>query len=148
MFVAFTGQIIALQDLRGAYAMRIAILAAMMLIAAGAVVLGVSASGSVTACVLGMWLIAVLNGLWRHLSADYGPPMAVSSALLFLLGTAQHGTFSQAVHLAGPSPARRVVRKFFAHRILAFSPATSAAPCRGGDMGGGFRSYRKNPRRR
>jgi len=36
---------------------------------------------------------------WRHLSAD-GPAMAVSSALLFLLGLSQSGGWPSAWHLA------------------------------------------------
>lgn len=101
MLVAFTAQSIALQDLRGAYAMRVAILAVMSLVAAGAVMLGVVVGGNVILAVLAMGLVATMSGVWRHLSADYGPPMAVSAALLFLLGTSPAITVHNPWHLGG-----------------------------------------------
>lgn len=101
MLVAFTAQSIALQDLRGAYAMRVAILTVMALVAAGAVMLGVAVSGNAILAVLAMGLVATMSGVWRHLSADYGPPMAVSAALLFLLGTSPTITVHNPWHLGG-----------------------------------------------
>jgi hypothetical protein len=100
-FLAFTAQTIALPDLRGAYGMRLVILATMTLIVAGSAFLGVCAGGNIVTAVLAMGVIALLGGLWRHLSADYGPSVSVSSALLFLLGLAQPGTLSDGARVVG-----------------------------------------------
>lgn len=100
-FLAFTAQTIALPDLRGAYGMRLVILATMTLVSAGSAFLGVCAGGSILAATLAMGVIALLGSLWRHLSADYGPSLSVSSALLFLLGLAQPGPWQDGDQLAG-----------------------------------------------
>ena len=57
-------------------------------------------AGNAAGIVLGMGVVALGGGVWRHLSADYGPSMAVSSALLFLLGLSQGGGVQLALHLA------------------------------------------------
>jgi uncharacterized membrane protein YccC len=100
-FLAFTAQTIVLPDLRGAYGMRLVILATMTLVVAGSAFLGVWAGGSILSATLAMGVIALLGSLWRHLSADYGPSVSVSSALLFLLGLAQPGGWSDGGRLAG-----------------------------------------------
>ena len=100
-FLAFTAQTIALPDLRGAYGMRLVILATMTLVVAGSAFLGVCAGGHIASAVAAMGVIALLGSLWRHLSADYGPAVSVSSALLFLLGLAQPGGWSDGGRLAG-----------------------------------------------
>jgi uncharacterized membrane protein YccC len=100
-FLAFTAQTIALPDLRGAYGTRLAILATMTLLVACSAFLGVCAGGHIVSAVLAMGAIALLGSLWRHLSADYGPSVSVSSALLFLLGLAQPGGWFDAGRLAG-----------------------------------------------
>jgi len=101
VFLAFTAQTIALPDLRGAYGMRLLILATMTLAVAGAAFLGVCAGGNIVASVLAMGFIALTGSFWRHVSADYGPSVSVSSALLFLLGLAQPGGVAAGAHLAG-----------------------------------------------
>lgn len=73
-FISLTAQTIAMQDLRGAYGVRLAIIAVMMCAAAGAAMLGVLAGGNAAGAVLAMGFIALLSGVWRHLSTDYGPP--------------------------------------------------------------------------
>lgn len=101
VFVAMAAQAIALPDLRGAYGMRMVILAVTTLIAAGSAMLGVCTGGSLWSSILAMGFLALLGGFWRHLSADYGPGISVSSALLFLLGLAHPGSASSAWHLGG-----------------------------------------------
>ncbi len=100
-FLAISAQSVALPDLRGAYAMRVAILATMIVVIAGAVLLGAAVGGSLVWATVSMGALALLGGWWRHLSSDYGPTLSVSSALLFLLGVAQaHGGWVVGVHLA------------------------------------------------
>ncbi len=101
VFVAMAAQTIALPDLRGPYGTRLLILATMIVTVAVAAMLGVWAGGGLWSATLAMGFIALLGGAWRHLSADYGPPLSVSSALLFLLGLSQAGPLSTGLHLAG-----------------------------------------------
>ncbi|HTI71895.1 MAG TPA: FUSC family protein, partial [Candidatus Limnocylindria bacterium] len=69
--------------------------------AAVAALLGVLAVGDIWAATVALGGIALLGGFWRHLSTDYGPALAVSSALLFLLGLSQRiGGWDAAIHLA------------------------------------------------
>jgi uncharacterized membrane protein YccC len=100
IFISTAALNLSLPDLRGAYPVRVGILATMILLAAGSAFLGVSCAGNTAGAVLGMGAVALLGGAWRHLSADYGPGMAVSSALLFLLGLSQPGDWSAALHQA------------------------------------------------
>jgi len=100
IFISTAALNLSLPDLRGAYPVRVGILATMILLAAGSAFLGVSCGGSTAGAVLGMGAVALLGGVWRHLSADYGPGMAVSSALLFLLGLSQPGAWPAALHQA------------------------------------------------
>ena len=101
VFIAMSAQTIALPDLRGAYGMRLLILATMTMVVACSAVLGVCAGGSALAATVAMGFLALVGGFWRHLSADYGPALSVSSALLFLLGLSQPGSLSDGLHLAG-----------------------------------------------
>ena len=101
VFIAMSAQTIALPDLRGAYGMRLLILATMTMVVAGSALMGVCAGGHLVLSVLAMGVLALIGGLWRHLSADYGPALSVASALLFLLGLSQPGTLADGMHLAG-----------------------------------------------
>jgi uncharacterized membrane protein YgaE (UPF0421/DUF939 family) len=101
LFISTTAMNLSLPDLRGAYRMRLGILATMTLVAAGSALLGVLGAQSAVGAVLAMGAVALLGGVWRHLSADYGPSMAVSSALLFLLGLSQMGGGAEGWQLAG-----------------------------------------------
>jgi uncharacterized membrane protein YccC len=101
MFIAIAAQTIALPDLRGSYAMRLAILATMITVVAGSTLLGLWAGGSIVSATLAMGMLALLGAGWRHLSADYGPPLSVASALLFLLGLAHPGSSAEGWHLVG-----------------------------------------------
>jgi hypothetical protein len=100
VFISTTALNLALPDLRGAYKVRLGIMATMTLLVASSVFLGVCCAGNVVGAVMAMGLVALGGGVWRHLNADYGPSMAVSSGLLFLLGLSQGGGAHEAVHLA------------------------------------------------
>ncbi|MDB6053644.1 MAG: hypothetical protein JWN25_1167 [Verrucomicrobiales bacterium] len=100
LFVAMAALNLSLPDLRGAYGVRLTLLATMLLVAASSVVLGAMAASMVASAAVFMFLIVLLSCLWRHLSSDYGPFLGVSSALLFLLGLAQGGGFTGGLHLA------------------------------------------------
>jgi len=100
--VAMAAQTISLYDLRGAYGTRLMVLAAMTLVVAASAALGVAAGKSVLFATLAMGMLALLGGFWRHLSADYGPGLSVSSALFFLI------CLSQAVRPNVPSVALHV----------------------------------------
>ncbi len=101
ILIAMSAQTMALPDLRGAYGMRLVILATITFAVAFAAVLGVWCGGSLLASILAAGFLALLGSVWRHLSADYGPHLSVASALLFLLGLSQPGTLAHGWHLAG-----------------------------------------------
>ena len=100
IFISMAALNLSLPDLRGAYRVRVGILATMILVAVSSAWLGVCCAGSTLMAVAAMGVVAILGGVWRHLSADYGPSLAVSSGLLFLLGLSQPGGESAAFHLA------------------------------------------------
>ncbi|MEO7934350.1 MAG: FUSC family protein [Chthoniobacterales bacterium] len=101
ILIAMSAQTMALPDLRGAYGMRLVILATITAAVAFAAVLGVWCGGSLVASILAAGFLALLGGVWRHLSADYGAHLSVASVLLFLLGLSQPGTLAHGWHLAG-----------------------------------------------
>eukprot|EP01031_Cornospumella_fuschlensis_P047973 gene47973-58762_t len=84
-FAATTALGISLPQLRGAYYLRVLVLLVLIAVISGAAFLGGLAAGHTWAAVAGIGLLALLSGLWRHLSADYGMPLGVDSGLLFLL---------------------------------------------------------------
>jgi uncharacterized membrane protein YccC len=84
-FVVFAAQSVAIVDVRGAYTLRLGLLLAMTAILAGASTLGGAVSTSLFASVLGAGLVAISGGFWRHFTPDYGPSLAISSTLLFLI---------------------------------------------------------------
>src|SRR3954470_8245301 len=86
-FVALAAQNIALVDIRGDYRLRFLLVMAMAAVFVGAAALGAAVAPSVPAAVLAMGLMAGFGGLWRHLSSDYGPSLAISSTLVFLIAT-------------------------------------------------------------
>ncbi len=88
VFAAIAAQNVALIDIRGDYGVRVGLLLGKALILTAATWLGCLVGGSLAAAVLATALIAVGMGLWRHLSADYGPSVAAASALLFLIALA------------------------------------------------------------
>lgn len=91
-FVAIAAQNIAMVDVRGDYRLRLALLVAMTVVFAGAAALGATVAHNFTVAVLATGLMAVFGGVWRHLSSDYGPSLAISSTLVFFIGlSARHG---------------------------------------------------------
>ena len=88
-FAAMGAQVVALTDVRGAYRFRLVILLVVTAIITAATLLGSLSGAYALTAVLGMGAIAVLSGLWRHLSWDYGPGLGISSALLFIVALAQ-----------------------------------------------------------
>jgi uncharacterized membrane protein YccC len=53
--------------------------------------LGGLVAGNLVAAVLAMGLVALCAGVWRHVSSDYGPGLAIASTLVFALGLGGHG---------------------------------------------------------
>ncbi len=100
LFVSMAALNLSLPDLRGAYRIRLGILVTMTLVASGSALLGVLAATNMAAAIAAMGMVALFGGVWRHLSAEYGASMAVSSALLFLLGLSQPGGWAAGCHLA------------------------------------------------
>ena len=87
-FAAIAAQNIALVDVRGSYPLRLSLLLVMTAVLAGATWLG-GMTGAHLALALGATVLLMLaSGLWRHLSAEYGPSLATASALLFLIALA------------------------------------------------------------
>ncbi len=84
-FVATTALNLSLVQLRGAYHIRGAVLGGMLLVLTGAAFLGASTAGNTAAAVAGIGGLALLSGWWRQISPNYGTPLSIGSALLFLL---------------------------------------------------------------
>jgi uncharacterized membrane protein YccC len=84
-FAAIAAQNIAMVDVRGAYRMRLGLLFAMTAVFAGAAALGTLAATPLLVAVLATVFITLCGGLWRHLSSDYGPSLAIVSTLVFFL---------------------------------------------------------------
>jgi uncharacterized membrane protein YccC len=88
---ALAAQNVALPDVRGAYAVRFNLLLAFAVILALCGGLGGILSPHLALAVAGMALVAASGGLWRHLSTDYGPNLAVSATLMYAIGLAGAG---------------------------------------------------------
>jgi uncharacterized membrane protein YccC len=97
-FAAIAAQSIALVDVRGAYALRLTLLLAMTAILSGAAAFGALAANPLALALAATAVVAAATGLWRHLSSDYGPSIAVSSSLLFFIALNQHGGSAAAAH--------------------------------------------------
>jgi len=91
VFAATAGQNLALVDVRGDYRLRLAVLLTMTVVMAGCVMAGRLTGNNVWSATLMVGALALLGSAWRHLSADYGPNLAVISALLYLFALAQPG---------------------------------------------------------
>lgn len=89
VFAATTAQNTALTDVRGDYRVRLAVLLTKITVMAAATLAGTLTAGNPFSATLMMAVFALLGGVWRHLSADYGPNLAIGSALLFLIGLSQ-----------------------------------------------------------
>ena len=87
-FAAIAAQNVALVDIRGSYPLRLSLLLVMSAVLAGATWLGSIAGGQLVPALGAVVLLMLASGLWRHLSAEYGPSLSTASALLFLIALA------------------------------------------------------------
>jgi uncharacterized membrane protein YccC len=87
-FVALAAQNVAMIDVRGSYALRFGLLLAMVASLAVAAGVGSLASGHLVAAVACTGVLALFGGAWRHLSAEYGTSVAISSALVYFIAVA------------------------------------------------------------
>ncbi len=101
VFAATAAQNLAMQDLRGDYRARLAILLAMSVVLLGSVLAGRLTGNHLASATLMVGALALLGSAWRHLSADYGPNLAIVSALLFLFALSQPGNWHQGVLTMG-----------------------------------------------
>lgn len=83
-FAAIAAQNLAMVDLRGDYRLRFVLALGMSAVLIGAAALGAAASGVLAVALAATVLMAVCGGVWRHLSSEYGPPLAISSTFIFL----------------------------------------------------------------
>ena len=90
-FAAIAAQNIAMLDVRGSYPLRLSLLLVMTAIIAGSCWLGGMTGAHLPSALAAMALVVVLGGVWRHLSSDYGPSLAINSIFLLLLALAQSG---------------------------------------------------------
>jgi uncharacterized membrane protein YccC len=97
-FAALAAQNVAMIDVRGAYSLRFTLLLAVAFALAGCAGLGGLLASHLPAAVAGMAVVAIAGGLWRHLSTDYGPSVAVSCALIYVIALASGGGTVAAGH--------------------------------------------------
>jgi uncharacterized membrane protein YccC len=79
---------ISLIDVRGAYGFRLGLMLAVAAVLTASVQLGGLGADQLLIAAAATVLIVVGGGIWRHLSADYGPGLAVSSGLLLFISLA------------------------------------------------------------
>ncbi|MDB6133643.1 MAG: rane protein [Verrucomicrobiales bacterium] len=85
VFACLAAQSVALVDVRGEYSLRLALMLSIAVILTGSTLLGILGAGSLFLALAGSLVITVAGGVWRHLSSDYGPGLAVSSGLMFFV---------------------------------------------------------------
>lgn len=95
-FAAIAAQNIAFFEVRGDYRLRLAVLGCALLILTAASALGASTPEPLILALAATALVAAATGLWRHLNPDYGPPLAISSMLVFLIAQETTPVFSLA----------------------------------------------------
>ncbi|MET0262472.1 MAG: FUSC family protein, partial [Rariglobus sp.] len=103
-FVAVGAQVVALTDVRGAYRFRFVILLCVTAAITGAALLGTLAAGHFAVSIAAVAALALLAGVARHLSGDYGPGLGIVAALLFIMALAipsSHHPWWQHAALAG-----------------------------------------------
>lgn len=99
-FAAIAAQNIAMVDVRGAYALRASLLLAMVLVLAASAALGAFVAQHLPGAIVVTGFVALVCGVWRHLSAEYGGPLAIASMLVFFLALAAPEGASVAAHHA------------------------------------------------
>lgn len=109
-FAAVGAQVVALTDVRGAYRFRLVILLLITAAITAAAAAGTLAAGHVAVSLAAVASLALLAGVARHLSGDYGPGLGIVAALLFIMALAipvghhpwwHHGAFTLAGGLWG-----------------------------------------------
>ncbi|HZZ58551.1 MAG TPA: FUSC family protein [Opitutaceae bacterium] len=90
VFTAVAAQSLANVDVRGPYALRLALLLAKTAIIAAAAALGALAGQPLGLALAATAIVAIGAGYWRHLSTEYGPSLAVASGLVFYIALAYH----------------------------------------------------------
>jgi len=88
IFAAIAAQNVAMADVCGPYSLRLAILSSGGLLLGLAAALGSMSSQHLWMALLFAALMAIVAGGLRHLSADYGPPLAAPTVFIFLLASA------------------------------------------------------------
>ena len=101
VFAATAAQNLTLVDVRGDYRARLAILLTTTVVMAASVFAGTLTGNNVWSATLMVGALALLGSAWRHLSADYGPNLAIISALLFLFALSQPGDWRAGALVAG-----------------------------------------------
>lgn len=91
LFAAIAGQNIAMMDVRGAYPVRLSLFGGALIALAGFGWLGTLVGDSLIGSLVGVLLLMLATGISRHLSAEYGPSVAMCAALLFLIALAHPG---------------------------------------------------------
>jgi uncharacterized membrane protein YccC len=91
IFAALAAQVLANVDVRGSYGLRLSLLMAMSVILATSAGLGALVAPSLPLCLLATVAIGLGAGLWRHLSSDYGPSLAVASGLMCFIAMTEKG---------------------------------------------------------
>lgn len=87
---------LSLIDIRGPYWPRLVLLSAITLILGVSAGLGGLAGGHLAGAVAVGAALSLATGIWRHLSADFGPTVGIYSLLLFMLGLGTHGGWNAA----------------------------------------------------
>ena len=88
IFAAIAAQNMAMADVRGSYSLRLAILSSGGLLLGVAAALGSIGSQYLWMALLFAGLMAIVAGVLRHLSPDYGPPLSVPTVFIFLMASA------------------------------------------------------------
>ena len=89
-FAALAAQNIAMVDVRGSYPLRLGLLLAMGGVLTGSASLGGLVAPSLAATLAGAAVIALLSGVWRHVSSEYGMSLSISATLVFLIAESGH----------------------------------------------------------
>ncbi|HVU18628.1 MAG TPA: FUSC family protein [Candidatus Didemnitutus sp.] len=95
-FAALTAQSLAMVDIRGSYPLRLGLLLSMTCVMAASCWLGGMAADSLPWSLATIAVVVALSGVWRRLSTEYGPSLAVATAFLTLLSLARPGGLVEA----------------------------------------------------
>ena len=94
VFAAIAAQNIAFFEVRGDYRLRMGVVVSTLVILGAATAFGAASGFALLPALAAAALVAACMGLWRHLSSDYGPSLAISSMLLFLIAQETAPVFS------------------------------------------------------